>query len=123
MQQEVINLWGEAEALSASPKSALTYEEQQEARREQARQREHRRWEAGNPMLKTAGPGPAGATCKTCCHLLKDHHQSTHYYKCELRGVTRGTATDHRVNWPACAKFSPERPPESVENHSERRGR
>jgi len=32
------------------------------------------------------------------------------YYKCLLRGVSSGAATDHRKRWLACAAYVP-RPP------------
>lgn len=32
-------------------------------------------------------------------------HTAGTYYKCDLRRVTGGPATDHRTSWPTCAKF------------------
>lgn len=58
----------------------------------------------GNPCLQPFGKGPAGETCRHCAHLSANHCSKT-YYKCLLRGVTSGPATDHRVTWPACGKF------------------
>ena len=57
-----------------------------------------------NPLIARAGEGPAGVTCSTCKHLIK-HSDSRNYYKCAYRGDTSSAATDHRVNWPACAKY------------------
>lgn len=58
-----------------------------------------------NPCVRKFGRGPAGATCRGCARLItKEFHNRT-YYKCELRGDTNGKATDHRVSWPACAKY------------------
>ena len=57
-----------------------------------------------NPMRATHGPGPDGVRCKTCAYLSV-HGRSRNYYKCELRGVTSGSATDHRINWAACSLY------------------
>lgn len=66
-----------------------------------------------NPMVVKFGPGPAGITCCDCVHL-HGFRQSATWYKCELRawkskgGKYPGTiypGKDHRVRWPACAKF------------------
>lgn len=58
-----------------------------------------------NPCLALYGKGPEGKRCKEC-KLCYQHHGK--YFKCELRGFTRGPGTDHRANWPACGKFQPE---------------
>ena len=50
------------------------------------------------------GGSPSTAKCGDCVHL-KVHQCSHVYYKCELYGVTRGTATDWRVGYDACGKF------------------
>jgi len=60
-----------------------------------------------NPLVRAYGPGPEGAKCKTCRHLFRKR-MSKVYIKCELRANTCGPGTDHRANWPACAKYSPE---------------
>lgn len=57
-----------------------------------------------NPMLGEFGPGPDKALCQTCKHLVYNQC-SKRYYKCALRGITGGPGTDHRVRWPACAKY------------------
>lgn len=57
-----------------------------------------------NPLRRLLGPGPEGARCKECEHL-EGHTYAKTYYKCALRNNTGGPATDHRVNWKACAKF------------------
>ncbi len=57
-----------------------------------------------NPCLALYGHGPAGARCKQC-KLLFRHLMGKMYFKCELRGFTRGAGTDHRANWPACGRF------------------
>lgn len=56
-----------------------------------------------NPMLKW-GAGPPDKKCKDCIEL-RCNELAKRYYKCERRGNTRSSATDHRVNWPACAYF------------------
>ena len=57
-----------------------------------------------NPCVKLYGPGPENTLCKQC-KLLFAHKMSKKYFKCELRGFTHGPGTDHRANWPACARF------------------
>ena len=44
--------------------------------------------------------------CKTCTNLLAVKLANT-YYKCGLRKITGGPATDHRVRWQACGKYEP----------------
>lgn len=58
-----------------------------------------------NPMLAVAGPGPEGRRCGDCVHLRMQGGVAGRYYKCELRGITGGPLTDHRVRWPACGRF------------------
>ncbi len=60
-----------------------------------------------NPMVKAVGPGPAGKRCKTCKHLIALAYANT-YYKCGKGKVTHSSATDHRVNWPACSMYEEE---------------
>ena len=57
-----------------------------------------------NPMVAAWGRGPEGETCAHCAHLYGKQYANT-YWKCDLRANTGGAATDHRVRWPACAKF------------------
>lgn len=57
-----------------------------------------------NPCIEIHGKGPDGVQCKTC-KLLFAHICSKTYYKCGLRGFTRGPGTDHKVRWPACGKY------------------
>jgi hypothetical protein len=57
-----------------------------------------------NPLLPIFGPGPAGATCGSCDHLVARRLART-YYKCELRSLSGSASTDHRVRWPACGRF------------------
>ena len=56
----------------------------------------HHRW----------GKGPGGKHCKDCAYL-KARQFAGKYYKCVLTRMTRGPATDWRVNWPACGAFKP----------------
>jgi hypothetical protein len=57
-----------------------------------------------NPLIRSFGEGPKGQRCKNCKHLYGKQYSKI-YYKCELRGDTNGTKTDHKINWPACGKF------------------
>lgn len=57
-----------------------------------------------NPCRKAYGPGPSGKRCKHCAHIVVFVH-ARRYYKCDMRHITSGSATDHRVNWAACGKF------------------
>lgn len=58
-----------------------------------------------NPMLALVGPDPEGRTCGGCSHLFLQGGTAGRYYKCDLRAVTGGPLTDHRVRWPACSRF------------------
>jgi hypothetical protein len=57
-----------------------------------------------NPCVRLYGHGPADAKCKTCAFLFY-HTTARRFWKCHLRIFTRGPASDHRVNWPACGKY------------------
>lgn len=67
------------------------------------------RIEPGNPLLRIYGPGPVGATCRTCVHLYALPGVQGHYLKCDLRRLTHGPSSDHRAKWQACAKYEPGR--------------
>ena len=58
-----------------------------------------------NPCVRLYGPGPENTACKQCRLFLRKEGYSKTYFKCELRGNTNGPGTDHRANWPACARF------------------
>lgn len=58
-----------------------------------------------NPCISLYGPGPTAALCRTCSHLIRSKPRAHTYYKCELRTITGGAATDHRLRWPACARY------------------
>jgi hypothetical protein len=60
---------------------------------------------AGNPRVTVFGPGPADVTCATCEHLHRLEYARA-YFKCDQRPVTGGPGTDHRRNWPACARYT-----------------
>lgn len=57
-----------------------------------------------NPCLRLYGLGPEGDHCKTCTHLFVRSRAGT-YYKCDLRTITDGAATDHRAGWPTCGRY------------------
>ncbi len=57
-----------------------------------------------NPCLRVYGKGPEGKTCKRCQHLFAVEH-GHRYYKCDLRKLTKGPGSDHRVRWPACGRY------------------
>jgi hypothetical protein len=57
-----------------------------------------------NPCVRLYGLREPPAKCKACA-LLFSHCTARKWYKCKLRGCTHGPGTDHRVNWPACARF------------------
>lgn len=68
-------------------------------------------FEKGNPCIRVYGAGPEGKRCKHCAHLYVKTY-SNRYFKCDLRKNTNGPATDHKMNWAACAKFELIKPPE-----------
>jgi hypothetical protein len=61
--------------------------------------------EALNPCVRLFGRGPDGTICKTCRHLFSHRPGKKRFYKCDLRECTNGPGSDHRVRWPACAKY------------------
>lgn len=61
-----------------------------------------------NPLLTVYGPGPDGARCGTCSHCFRVGVVAGRYYKCDLRRLTSGPGSDHRVRWPACAQYQRE---------------
>ncbi len=62
-----------------------------------------------NPCVDIYGRGPKEKMCKSCTHLVTKTF-NRNYYKCDLRENTNGPRTDHRVFWPACAKFEAANP-------------
>lgn len=71
------------------------------------------RWGAyrTNPCLRLYGEGPEGKRCGSCSHLRANVLANT-YYKCDLREISGGPLTDHRVRWPACGRYE-EAPPDA----------
>lgn len=61
-----------------------------------------------NPCVAAYGPDPEGRQCKDCKHLFMQGGVAGRYYKCDLRVITGGPASDHRYRWPACARFVPD---------------
>ena len=59
----------------------------------------------GNPCIALYGTGPDGAICRDCMHCRYPPMRRTRYWKCDLRTLTHGHATDHQVGWPACARY------------------
>jgi hypothetical protein len=59
-----------------------------------------------NPCIALYGYGPEGAICRDCthCRYRQDNPKAKHW-KCDLRKLTHGAATDHRVGWPACGRY------------------
>jgi hypothetical protein len=57
-----------------------------------------------NPLIKAYGLTDS-KKCKTCDHLFFKSYAKK-YYKCDLRKNTNGPNSDHRVNWPACGKYT-----------------
>jgi hypothetical protein len=62
-----------------------------------------------NPMIRAWGYGPEGKQCKNCKNLVIHGDHARNYWKCLLRRITNGPATDHRVKWTACGKYEDER--------------
>jgi len=59
-----------------------------------------------NPCIALFGTGPEGVTCENCMHLER-YHQAAYWQKCALRQAhkNRHVHGDHRVRWPACARY------------------
>ena len=57
-----------------------------------------------NPCVRVFGRGAEGVTCKLCAHLFS-HSMARRFWKCDLRAFTHGPGSDHRVGWPACARY------------------
>ncbi len=58
-----------------------------------------------NPCILQFGEGVTGQTCQGCVHLRFSAQYRNRYWKCDLRPLTHGKATDHRINWPACSRY------------------
>lgn len=60
-----------------------------------------------NPCLALYGAGPENQPCVDCVHLRyrPQRNPKARYWKCDLRKLTDGPASDHRVNWPSCGRY------------------
>ena len=58
-----------------------------------------------NPCIALYGAGATGKKCKTCVHCRYPLMYAAKHWKCDLRKLSHGTATDHRVSWPACGRY------------------
>ena len=67
-----------------------------------------------NPMVRKAGLGPDGVTCKDCRFLIEVYGNTKKYFKCGHRGITSGAGTDHRQGWDACRLYEVEGEPRLV---------
>ena len=64
-----------------------------------------------NPMVIHHGRGPDTARCKTCRFIEYTSPTGNRtYIKCQRRGVSRSTATDHRLKYNACRLYEEETP-------------
>lgn len=46
------------------------------------------------------------ATCGDCQHLKRQRYHTNTYYKCGLVPITRGPATDVRLKWRGCDRYT-----------------
>ena len=58
-----------------------------------------------NPCVALYGEGEPGITCRHCVHLRYHVKYTAKYWKCDLRALTHGAASDHRVGWQCCSKY------------------
>jgi hypothetical protein len=58
-----------------------------------------------NPMVRKYGLGPKGKKCLDCEYGFFNSGNTKKFYKCKLRGVSNGQATDHSSRFQACSKF------------------
>jgi hypothetical protein len=64
---------------------------------------------SANPMVRHHGKGPQGKTCRTCRHAVSVNRGTVRdYWKCTRRGLSRSSATDHRLKWDACRLYEEE---------------
>ena len=61
--------------------------------------------------------GPESETCGSCAHRVTRGYGSK-YHKCSLRPITGGPATDIRIKWRACARWSATAPTAATEPHT-----
>lgn len=53
------------------------------------------------------GHGPEDQTCGHCQHLSEYQPGNAKFFKCNLYGPTRSSASDWRKKWEACGAFKP----------------
>lgn len=58
-----------------------------------------------NPCVLLYGSGPEDKKCGDCTHFHRLYYHNQTYFKCDLRKITHGAASDHRLRWPTCSKF------------------
>jgi hypothetical protein len=59
-----------------------------------------------NPCIALYGAGPLNTQCRRCVHLRYPLERGgMRHWKCDLRILSHGSATDHHVRWPACARY------------------
>lgn len=58
-----------------------------------------------NPCVQLYGAGPESKTCRQCSQIAGIRGASKTFFKCKLRKATHGSGTDHKISWPACARF------------------
>jgi len=118
MTDTYLSLWGEPEPLPAAAlapvkRGPVTPDDlirEREARLLRERAARRRQTLAGNRLIAQFGPGPDGATCGGCTHLMRKEYHTQEYFKCAMRGVSHGSATDYRLKWAACRLFQPRAP-------------
>jgi len=57
-----------------------------------------------NPMIVKHGM-KKGKACKDCEFFIREKFHDKTYFKCEIRGVSRSSTTDHRLRWLACGLY------------------
>lgn len=58
-------------------------------------------------MRRRHGAGPEGATCQGCANLVRSGGGDGTFPKCSAFRISCSEATDWRLRWPACGKFTP----------------
>jgi len=58
-------------------------------------------------MRRRYGAGPEGATCGACVSLVRSGGGDGSWPKCTRFRISCSAATDWRLRWPACGKFTP----------------
>lgn len=58
-------------------------------------------------MHRRYGVATAGVTCGDCAFLVRSGGGDGSFPKCKAFRISRSEATDWRLRWPACGKFTP----------------